>query len=230
MRELCKTQGTREWEIARKGRITASAIGHVLAGRGTKSRDRYRMELILDLEGVDDFADTAKWFVHGRQYEQHALGWYNFHKQELEQTGFVLHDEYNWLGASPDGLVTADGMVEAKCRATLHAFEEANTKPIPRLYASQMQAGMWVCNRQWCDYLNYWRDDKTGKEQAHVRRIERDEGRIRELEDAALIFWKETIVEYCARNRCETYTFPWDIWQERKRQIEERQSGNTYRV
>ena len=222
MRELCKHQGNREWDMARKGRITASSIGHVLAGRGTKSRMNYRQQLVLDLEGIEDFADTASWFEAGRKYEAHARGWYDFHKAEVTETGFVLHDEYNWLGCSPDGLVGNDGAIEIKYRTSLATFEEANTKPIPRIYASQMQAVMWVCDRAWCDYVNYWRDDRNGKEQATVRRIHRDDGRIRELEDAALIFWAEVIKLYRSRTGEETFTYPWDAYQERRRQIEER--------
>ena len=109
MRILTTTQGDDLWDIARKGRITASGIGNVLAGKGTKSRFEYRMQLCLDLEGVEDFRDSAIWFEDGRRYEGHARGWYDWNIATVTETGFVLHDEYNWLGASPDGLVGEDG-------------------------------------------------------------------------------------------------------------------------
>jgi len=210
MRELTRTQGNDVWDIARKGRITASAIGNVLAGKGTKARYEYRMQLCMDLEGIDDFKDSASWFEAGRKYEGHARGWYNYTIAEVIETGFVLHDKYNWLGASPDGLVGNDGCIEIKYRKTLETFHQANIKEVPRGYLSQMQTEMWVCNRQWCDYVNYWRDDKTGKEQAHVRRIWRDEGRIRELEEAALLFWSEVCQLYQKRNGKKQIVFPFE--------------------
>jgi len=211
MRILTTTQGDDLWDIARKGRITASAIGNALAGKGTKSRFEYRMQLCLDLEGVEDFRDSAIWFEDGRRYEGHARGWYNWHMPaECIETGFVLHDEYNWLGASPDGLVNEDGMIEIKYRKTLKTFHDSNIKNPPRGYLSQMQTGMWVCNREWCDYVNYWRDDATQKEQAHVRRIYRDEGRIRELEEAALVLWAEVLALYRKRTGKETFLYPFD--------------------
>ena len=210
MRVLTETQGDDKWDMARKGRITASSIGNVLAGKGTKSRYEYRLQLVMDLEGIEDFTDSAIWFEEGRLYEGHARGWYDFHAAPVTQIGFVLHDDYNWLGASPDGLVGDDGMIEIKYRKTLRTFHESNLKNPPRAYLSQMQTGMWVCNRAWCDYVNYWRDDKSQKEQAHVRRIFRDEGRIRELEEAAFIFWSETLALFRKRTGKDQFLFPFD--------------------
>lgn len=210
MRILTSEQGTDEWELARKGRITASSIGKVLAGSGTKSRYDYKYQLCMDLEGIEDFQDSAHWFEAGRMYEDHARGWYDWNVTEVTQTGFVLHDEYNWLGASPDGLIGDDGCIEIKFRKSLKTFHDSNIKPIPRLYESQMHTEMWVCNRQWCDYVNYWRSDEHEKEQAHVRRIYRDEGRIRELEAAAILFWSEVLDFYRERTGKETFFFPFD--------------------
>lgn len=210
MRVLTDKQGTDAWEVARKGRITASAIGKILAGKGTKGRHDYKMQLVLDIEGIEDFRDSATWFEKGRTYEAHARGWYNWEREQVTETGFVLHDDYNWLGASPDGLVGDDGCIEIKYREFLHTYNDANTKAIPRLYYSQMQAVMWICNRQWCDYVNYWRSDAHEKEQGNIRRIVRDDGRIRELEDAAFVFWGEVLEKYRERTGKETFEFPFD--------------------
>lgn len=215
MRILTDKQGTDAWEVARKGRITASCIGKILAGKGTKTRHEYMLQLVMDLEGIQDFRDSAIWFEKGRQYEAHARGWYNWEREQVTETGFVLHDEYNWLGASPDGLVGQDGSIEIKYRTYLHTYQDANTKAIPRLYEYQMQAVMWICNRNWCDYVNYWRSDKHEKEQGKIRRIERDDGKIRELEEAAFIFWRETLQLYRKRTRKEQFQFPWDVRKEK---------------
>lgn len=209
MRILTTEQRTDDWNRARKGRVTASAIDKVLAAKHTKGRFEYQMNLIMDLEGVADFKDEAKWFEKGRKYEREALGWYqNAANCTVHQTGFVLHDTYNWFGCSPDGLVGDDGMVELKFRTTSATFEAARTKPLSRAYEYQMQAQMFVCNRQWNDYVNYYRNESGTQEQGHIRRIERDDGKIRELEEAALLFWQETVRTWRHRSGKDYIEYP----------------------
>ena len=209
MRILCETQNTDEWELARKGRVTASMIDKVLAGKHTKGRYEYMVNLILDLEGVADFKDVAPWFLKGKKYERDAIGWYQVETDsDIEQTGFVLHDEYNWFGCSPDGFVGADGMVEFKYRSTPTTFETARTKPLSRAYDYQMQAQLGVCNRKWIHYVNYYRNESGTQEQGHIRLIERDDGKIRELEDAALVFWLETVRKWKDRTGKDMIEFP----------------------
>lgn len=219
MRVLCDTQGTDEWEVARKGRLTASNIGKILAGPNTKTRHDYIMDLVLDLEGVDDFRDSASWFEAGRRYEAHARGWYAWEKQvDVVETGFVLHDEYNWMGASPDGFpesIDGDGNIEIKYRKSLTTFNDSIVKPIPRMYQCQMQTQMWVCGKRWTDYINYWRNDQTGQEQGHVRRIERDNAWIKEIENAAFLFWQAVIEKFRERNGNKQIAYPWDVRQQR---------------
>jgi hypothetical protein len=183
------------------------------------------MQLCLDLEGVEDFRDSAIWFEDGRRYEGHARGWYDWNVATVAETGFVLHDEYNWLGASPDGLVGDDGCIEIKFRKTLRTYHDSNIKNVPRGYESQMQTQMWVMDRKWCDYVNYWRDDAAQKEQAHVRRIYRDEGRIRELEEAALVFWAEVLALYRKRTGKETFLFPFDDLDNYKKRTKRNDEG-----
>jgi putative phage-type endonuclease len=211
MRILTPDQESDEWHIARKGRITASAIMKVLAGAHTKGRAEYIMNLILDLEGIGDFRDSAPWFEAGKKYEPYALGWYQVERDvDVKKTGFVLHGEYNWLGCSPDGLVDPDGNIEIKYRKTPETFEASIVKPISPAYFAQMQMQMAVCDRQWCDYLNYWRDESGHREQGHIRRVERDDGRIRELTDAAMLFWREVVTTYRQRTKKDSIEFPFD--------------------
>lgn len=222
MRILTEEQGTEMWEVARKGRLTASAIGKILAGKGTKTRHNYIMDLVLDLEGIQDFRDSGSWFLEGRRYEGHARGWYQWERDiKVQETGFVLHDEYNWIGCSPDGFVEDDGNIEIKYRKTLQTFDQSIVKNIPRLYQCQVQTQMWLCEKHWTDYINYWRDDITGKEQGHIRRIERDEAWIKEIENAAFLFWQAVLEKYRERNGNKQFSYPWDVLQRLKGKYDE---------
>jgi len=222
VRVLTTTQGTDDWEVARKGRLTASCIGKILAGPNTKTRHDYIMDLVLDLEGIGDFRDSGSWYLEGRKYEGHARGWYDWNhnatSDSVKEVGFILHDEYNWIGCSPDGFV-GDGMVEIKYRKTLETFNSSIVKPIPRVYRCQMQTQMWVCDKRWCDYVNYWRNDQTGQEQGHVRRVVRDDAQIKELENAAFLFWQAVIEKYRERTGDVQFAYPWDVRQNMKSKI-----------
>ncbi len=211
MRVLTEDQRSNDWLLARRGRITASSIDKALAGKNTKTRAKYIENRVLDLMGIADFADDARWFALGRKHEPFALGWYqDEYDVDVEETGFILHDEYNWLGASPDGLVGDDGGIEAKFRVSLRTFHDACTKPITRAYQYQMQACMWVTGRRWWDYLNYWRSVCGTKEQGHVRRVMRDEALINEIESASLVMWRDIVLEYMRVSGENEVVFPWD--------------------
>lgn len=227
MRVLTLTQGTDEWYAARKGRITSSGIDRCLAGKNTKGRAQYAQQIVLDLENVEDFRDDAPWFLAGRKYESYARGWYQWEHKNVDEVGFVLHDKYNWLGASPDGLIGTDGNLEIKYRKSLHTFHQAIVKPPPRAYLYQMQLQMFVCDRQWTAYVNYWRNEAKAQEQGHVTIIERDDALIRELEEAAMLFWRDDVVPlWRARNAEKPIAFPWDEYCEKRNRPKEIQHGN----
>jgi hypothetical protein len=187
---VCEAQNTPEWDAARMGKITASAIKCVLAKPNTKSYRLYVQELVLDLEGMPREPDDAPWYLAGRQWESWARGWYSWNKMiDVHETGFIVHDDYEWLGCSPDGFVM-DGKkiiygVEIKFRKYLHTFHEHVTKTTPAAY-DQMQCSMLVTGLPCWDYVNFWRDDKMDLEQGHVRRIYRDEARINKILERAI--------------------------------------------
>lgn len=195
MKVLCTEQRTDEWFEVKRGRISASDAKLCLAGKGTKGRRLYVEKLADDLEGLPDFDDhdLKPWFVNGVYYESWARGWYSFkYDIDIEQTGFVVHDEYEWLGCSPDGLVGDDGLVEIKYRTYLHTFEEhAQTGKVTQIMP-QLQTQMFVTGRKWCDYVNYWRSDHHELEKGHVQRVHRDDAYIQNtLLPGFLSLWRD---------------------------------------
>ena len=182
MKILCDDQRTDAWKDARRGCITASAAHIALMGRHTKGRTEY-VEILADgLEGIPDFETEGdqEWFIDGRFYEDWARGWYSFSQDiDVRQIGFAVHDEYSWIGCSPDGLVDPDGGVEFKYRKALHTFNQhAQAQVVPRAVKAQIQTSLFVCERDWWDYVNYWRSIEHEKEKGHVQRIYRDQAYI----------------------------------------------------
>lgn len=198
MKVLCQEQRTDEWNQAHKCRISASEAHKCLMGKGTKGRRLYVEKIADDLEGLPDFGDheTAPWFIDGIQYESWAIGWYQFNQDvDVKETGFVVHDDYDWIGCSPDGLVGFDdvvlekgvtfipsdasyGLVEAKYRKSLKSFLKHTEGSFTTAHQAQMQTQMFVTGTEWVDYLNYWRWDAEELERGHVRRIYRDQAYI----------------------------------------------------
>lgn len=192
---LCTEQNIPEWHAARRGRITASKAQLALARRGSIGRSNYVQDLVNDLEGVPNFDEDepAPWFADGRYYESWAAGWYAF-KFGVEplKTGFIVHGDYSWLGCSPDRLIGDDGGVEIKYRKTLRTFKQHAALRANKSVQAQIQMSMYVTDRRWWDYVNYWRDDANEVEQGSCERIERDDAYIdNELLPAFVGLWQE---------------------------------------
>lgn len=195
MKVLCEQQGTPDWHRARMSRVSASEMGAVLARKGTKRRNVYMLDLALGCEGIEpiELADPPPWFALGRAYEDDGRRWYVFQTgAQVRQTGFVVHDDYAYLGCSPDGLLDPDGLVEIKCRHSLRTFHD-HTSRVAIDVMRQIQFQLFVTDRAWCDYVNYWTDPDQGLEKGHIRRITRDQAMIDHLAEQAVKFYGEVL-------------------------------------
>ena len=198
MKVLALHQRTPEWHQARAGRVTASRIGDAIAAPGTKRRSSYRLQLVLDLEGVEDFStseeDLAPWQRDGVTWEAWARGWYSWQpgRSQVDEIGFAVSDTFDWLGCSPDGLIDLDGGIEIKFHKSLGLLRE-NVDKVPRSTSDQIQLSMFICDRQWWDLVNFWREDSMNLEQGHVKRIHRDDARITYLVERAGHFYAEVL-------------------------------------
>lgn len=153
-------QRTEEWHQARLGKVTASRIADVMAktkaGYGA-SRANYMAELIVErLTGRpgDSFQSPA--MTWGTNTEPLARAAYEAHKGVLvEEVGFVPHPTIPMAGASPDGLVDMDGLVEIKCPNTATHIETLMTGDVPLKYIFQMHWQMICTGREWCDFVSF---------------------------------------------------------------------------
>lgn len=179
-------QGTDEWKAVRCGKVTASRVADVIAKTKTgwgASRANYMAELIAErLTGVpaEGFMSTAmQW---GTATEPQARENYEFYSDVIvEEVGFVPHPRIAETGASPDGLVGSDGLVEIKCPNTATHIDTLLGAEIPAKYVTQMQWQMACTGRAWCDFVSF--DPRMPAEmQIHMRRVRRDDVMISVLE------------------------------------------------
>jgi predicted phage-related endonuclease len=108
---------------------------------------------------------------------------------DVEETGLWLH-EIIPAGASPDGFVNDDGLVEIKCPNSATHIETLQNKKIPRQYFAQVQGQLWITERSWCDFVSF---DPRLPENAQmiVIRVDRDDKYITELEKEIITFLQE---------------------------------------
>jgi putative phage-type endonuclease len=188
-------QRTPDWEAARLGKATASRIADVIASTKSgyaASRANYAAQLICErLTGIKAEAFESAAMRWGQEKEAEALEVYAFEEDaEITQVGFLDHPSIDMSGASPDGLVGDDGLVEIKCPLTATHIETLLGQAPPGRYLSQMQWQMAVTGRRWCDFVSY--DPRLPLDmRLFVRRIARDDRRIAELESEVGTFLAE---------------------------------------
>lgn len=194
-------QGTREWMDARSGIITASRLGDVMARKGTKRRNRYLREIVLELRGAGDIDTSQPWFEHGRDWEAEARGEFEWETGlTVSEVGLIMHPNLNYVGASPDGLVTdndniATAGLEIKCRTSWEAHQKIS-KGLPPEYRPQVQGGMMVTGLERWFFVSYYRKafPSKGGGKLHDLRwiiVERDDDYIERMHAACVDFWNE---------------------------------------
>jgi len=180
-------QQSAEWFAARLGKVTASRVADVIARTKTgpsASRANYMAELVAErLTGARGETFTNAAMQWGTDNEAEARMAYEFRTDAtVEQVGFILHPTIDMAGASPDGLVLTDGLVEIKCPNTATHIETLLTGSIPGKYETQMLWQMACTGRSWCDFASF--DPRLPEEmRLFVKRFDRDDKRISEMEE-----------------------------------------------
>jgi putative phage-type endonuclease len=153
-------QGTDEWFTARAGRATASRIADIVAKTKTgtsASRANYAAQLVAErLTGTVEPMFTSAAMAWGTEKEAEARAAYAFlHNADVAEVGFVDHPQIGMAGASPDGMVADEGLVEIKCPNTATHIETLLGGNVPGKYVIQMQWQMACTGRAWCDFVSF---------------------------------------------------------------------------
>jgi putative phage-type endonuclease len=178
-------QRTEEWFAARLGRVTASRIADVVAKTKTgygAGRANYMAELACErLTGQRAESFTSKAMQHGTDTEPRARAAYELLTgASVVEVGFIARDDMA-AGASPDGLVGHDGLIEIKCPNTATHIDYLIKGSVPGNYALQMQWQMACTGRQWCDFVSF--DPRLPVDlEMWIKRVDRDEALIADLE------------------------------------------------
>ena len=166
-------QGTDEWFEQRRGLVTASAVGLLITTKTMKpaNNDTSRgLTRSLAAERITGFVEpsfSSRDMERGTLDEPLARDKYSEHYAEAREVGFMAReiDGYK-IGYSPDGLVGEDGLIEIKSRLQKKQLETVLDDCVPPENMAQIQCGLLVSGREWCDYVSY-----CGGMKLYVKRV-----------------------------------------------------------
>lgn len=189
-------QRSEEWFAARAGRITASCFVDVIAvtkaGTPTAARSKYMRSLAFErLAGVAKVGPSARSLEWGTEAETFAGPAYEVESGNvIRPAAFMTHPKYPFIGGSPDGLVSIDGLVEIKCPhdETVHVL--TLLEGMPAEHMPQVQGNLLVTGRKWADFISY--DPRQSERfRLFVQRVPRDDAYCNKLLAALLQFEAE---------------------------------------
>jgi putative phage-type endonuclease len=188
-------QGTPEWFAQRLGKVTASRVADIIAKTKTgvaASRGNYLAQLVAERltgQAADSFKSGA--MQHGTETEPMARMAYETETgQMVTEVAMIQHPKIEMAGASPDGLVGEDGLVEIKCPNTSTHIATLMADKAPSGYMAQMQWQMACTGRAWVDFVSF--DPRMPEDmQLFIKRVPRDEKLIAEYEAEIIKFLAE---------------------------------------
>jgi hypothetical protein len=155
-------QGSPEWLAARCGLVTASTVGQLITPKTVKpavndySRGLTATLVAERITGHVEPMQMNQAMLRGTLDEPIARAHYAEHHAPVTEVGFMIRDfDGCKIGFSPDGLVGEVGLIEVKSRAQKKHLQTilANEPPLENM--AQMQCGLLVSGREWCDYISW---------------------------------------------------------------------------
>jgi putative phage-type endonuclease len=197
-------QHTEEWFAARLGKVTASKIADVMMKPTTAGYQNYKAQLVCErLTGTATEGFTSAAMQHGTDTEPQARALYELETGfDVAEVGFIQHPTIEMSGASPDGTVGNDGLVEIKCPQPAEHIRVLTGGEIKRNYTLQMQWQMVCTGREWCDFVSF-SPSLPFEMQMHRQRVEADATLQAEITKAVTDFLAD--VDATARKLIETY-------------------------
>lgn len=176
-------QGSDEWFQARCGILTASEMNLILTPTlkiANNDKTRAHVYEILG-QRITNYVEPCyigEHMVRGEIDEIRARDLYSEKYEAVNEVGFITNDEYGFkLGYSPDGLVGSDGLIEIKSKIQKHHVKTICDGGIPKDHVLQVQAGLLITGRKWCDFISY-----CGGMPMYVHRVRPD----KEIQDAII--------------------------------------------
>lgn len=149
-------QRTPEWFKKRTTRVTGSSVGSILGFSPWSNRHDVMRRMVREYHGYPSEFEGNIATEYGIKNEDTAIFDYMTTTGNLvNKCGFFPKDD--WLGASPDGLIDEDGLLEVKCPFGLRNDVFPNFKSISKQqhYFAQLQIELYCTGRKWVDFYQW---------------------------------------------------------------------------
>lgn len=180
---------------------SSEIVRRALAGEDTcepsDTAKRYAADLAIERISGQPHGEPPKAWVLERGHEMETAARRIYEGRTgafVTEAGICLTDD-DVFGYSTDGLVDDDGLIEIKApidsAKILAMWQTGDVSE----YMHQMQGGMWITGRKWCDFIMYVPDlAKVGKD-LYVQRIFRDDAFIDDMV-ARLVKFEQLVSGY----------------------------------
>lgn len=184
-------QRSPEWYQIRLGRIGGTDAESLAVkgknqyglGTGIMSTMYKKIYEVIQNQPADDSGYVSAAMERGIELEPLAVQEYEKVKFEtVTEIGYVSLGHF--FGYSPDGFVGIDGLIEVKCPGAAEYIRLLGTDEIQSGYVWQMQWGMFLTNRDWCDFVAYNPDFKPMP--LYIKRVEKDMDAVKLLYDQGI--------------------------------------------
>lgn len=170
-------QNTDEWINLRMGKFTASMFSDLMGSKNTLTYQKAINKVVFEIltnEVPENF--TSGYMERGHELEPLAKELYSMMTfNDVSNGGFFSYG--NYIGASPDGLIDDDGLLEIKSPSFNTMINYLLRESLPIEYKYQVQGQLFVTNRKWCDFMAY-----HPKLKPLIIRVERDEDIITDIQ------------------------------------------------
>lgn len=127
----------------RVGRITASSAGAILGLAPYQKPADVMRRMVRDFHGAEKEFTGNPATEYGNYHEAGAIKeLLMLHEVEFEKCGFFIHPKHDWLGATPDGIINGDTVLEVKCPYRLRNGGEHRPLAEQQHYYAQVQIQM----------------------------------------------------------------------------------------
>lgn len=156
-------------------------IKRALAGEETREASdiakRYAADIAIELVSGQPHGEPIKTWVleRGHTMEVAARMLYEARTGAFVTEAGICKTDDDLFGYSSDGLVDDDGLIEIKAPIdSIKILTILQTGDVSE-YMHQMQGGMWITGRKWCDFIMHVPDLAAVGKDLYVKRIHRDD-------------------------------------------------------
>jgi len=154
-------QHSEAWHEIRCGRVTSTRFKNLVAKDTTDSYKDLVTNIACEIiTGKMEEGYTNALMEQALELEPIARKQYEIlFDTEVKTIGFLTPDEdhkyHEWIGISPDGLLSDNGLLEIKCPLAKTHFEYIENNVLPSEYRYQVQGHLFVSGLSYCDFMSF---------------------------------------------------------------------------